>query len=85
MVGHRASDRVHRKHVIVAHGEVAAEIVGAHAGVDVVRRIDEDLSVEDVRGWVGGVDVLDERLREELRRVGLWRLPGSEGSGYGNE
>ena len=85
VVGHRASDRVHRKHVIVAHGEMAAEIVGANAGVDVVRRIDEDLAVEDVRGWVGGVEVLDEGLRQELRRVGLWRLPGSEGSGYGHE
>ena len=85
MVGHRTSDRVHRKHVIVAHGEVAAEIVGAHAGVDVVRRIDEDLSVEDVRGRVGGVEIPDEGLREELRRVGFLRLLGNEGSAYGNE
>jgi hypothetical protein len=43
-----AIDAVHRKHVVVAHREVAAEVVGLHTGVDVVRGVDEYLAVEDV-------------------------------------
>jgi hypothetical protein len=52
--------------VIIAHREVAAEIVGRHARIDVVGRVEEELPVEDVRGGVGGVDARDERLRQEL-------------------
>ena len=54
--------------------EVAPEVVGRNAGLDVVRRVDEDPAVEDVRGRVGGVDAGNERLRQEPGRVGLRRL-----------
>ena len=70
MVGHLAADGVHRKHVIVAHREVTAEIVLRDAGFEVVRRVHVDPALEDVRGWIGGIDVRDDRLREELCRIG---------------
>ena len=73
VVGDLPADAIHREHVIVAHREVAAEIVRLHAGVDVVGRIDEDPAVEDVRRGVGGIDIGDERLVQELAR-GLRRL-----------
>src|SRR5580765_5948743 len=55
--------------MVVAHGEVAAEIIRRNAGVDVVRGVDEDLAVEHVRRGVGGVDLRDKWLGQELRRI----------------
>ena len=80
VVGDLAADAVHREHVVVAHREVAAEIVRLHAGVDVVGRIDEEAAVEDVRRGVGGVDIGDERLVQELAR-GLGRLRSDTADG----
>ena len=76
MVGDFAADRVHRQHVVVAHREVAAEIVLRDAGLEVVRRIDVEPPLEDVRRGVGSVDVGDQRLRQELRGIGGSRARG---------
>ena len=65
--------RVHREHVVVAHGELAAKVVLRDASLEVVRGIDVDLAVEHVRRRIGGVDLGDERLRQELRRIGRGR------------
>ena len=74
VVGDLAADRVHRQHVVVAHREVAAEVVLRHAGLEVVRGVDVDPALEHVSRRVRGVDVADQRLRQELRRVGLRAL-----------
>jgi hypothetical protein len=70
--------------VVVAHREVTAKIVLRDAGLEVVRRVHVDPALEDVRGRIGGVDVRDDRLREELRRIGgrrTRRLLRSHGRG----
>ena len=69
VIGDRTTDRVHREHMVVAHGEVAAEIIRRNAGVDVVRGVDVDLAVEDVGRRIGGVDLRDQWLGQELRRI----------------
>ena len=73
MVLHGAADAIHREHVVVAHREVAAQVVGRHAGVDVVGRVDVEPSAEHVRRRVGGVDAGQQWLVEEPRSTGRLR------------
>jgi hypothetical protein len=54
--------------VIVAHVEVIAIVIEGNARFDVVRRIDVELALEDMRRRVRGVDVRHQRLRDGLRR-----------------
>jgi mono/diheme cytochrome c family protein len=80
--------RVHAEHVVVAHGEVAAEIVRRDAGVDVVRGVDVQLAVEHVRRRVGDtgptVTTSDRKKRARERAGGgSGTLAGVFGSGEG--
>ena len=43
--------------MVIIHGVLVAFVVEGGFIVDVVRWVDVESVVEDVRGWVGGVDV----------------------------
>ena len=58
MICDRPADAVHREHLIVPHGELAAQIILGNARIDIVRRIDVDLALEHMRRRIGRVDVV---------------------------
>ncbi len=74
MDGDRAPDPLHAEHAIIVHRILVAEIVVGDASVDVVAGIDVELAVEDVRGWIGEIEVLHQRLREVALAVGAARF-----------
>ncbi|PAV70012.1 hypothetical protein WR25_06553 [Diploscapter pachys] len=72
--GDRAPDPVHAEHAIIVHRILVTEIVVGDAGVDVVAGIDVESAVEDVRGWIGEIEVFDQRLCEVALAVGAARF-----------
>jgi hypothetical protein len=82
VIGDRPTDAFHREHAVIAHGEVAPEVVGGNAALDVVRGVDEDSPTKDMRRWICRVDTADERLRQKSGRV---RLRGLRKGGCGND
>ena len=75
-VFHRRTWMRHAQHVVVGHVEMRAVVAEGHAGIEVVRGIDIQRTVEYMCGRVGGVEVGDQRCgnggaRQRLQISGL--------------
>ncbi len=54
--------------VVVLHAVVAAEVVGRHAAIDVVRGVDVHAAVEHMRGRISGVQPTHQWRRQRAGR-----------------
>ena len=63
VVGHLPINFVHRQNVVVLHVEMATIVVLRHIGLNVVRRVDVNFTVEDVGRRVRRVDMRDQWFR----------------------
>lgn len=63
MICHLTTDTIHRKDTIIAHVEVSPFVILRHVGFNIVRWINVNSTIEHMRGWVGGMNMADQRFR----------------------